>query len=223
MAAAALTCHAGVCDARGVRRASGFSAGAVVVMATLTFAASPAQGSHALTPERYAAIDAVYTALVAVKGGRVSGPALTAARRACNGLRRGDALLGPLRGHCFASVSVLRELRRFGRRCMSSPTACLRGTVRLRKAFTRALIHARRANRAIDAVVADRACREAMRTPAKELRSTRRFAAALRALERAAKTESRADFRRVGKLLQGIGYSGLTPEQERDRFRSACA
>ena len=193
---------------------------AAVAAALFMVSASPALGAHALTPERYAALDAVYTALVPLDRDRVPASALTAARRACDRLDRVDPLLGPLRGECFAVVRGVRATERFAR--CTTRRSCRRATAGLRRAITSYLAHAVSANRAIDASVPDRACRSALRVSARELDAVRLLRSALRALERALTSGSRADLRRAERRLSAIYDPGLSFKQERDRFRSAC-
>jgi len=194
---------------------------AVAVAATVALlSASAALASHALTPERYTALDAVYTALIPLGKDRVPASAFRAAQQACNGLDQADALLGPLRRKCSTVIGVVRRIETFAR-CVSQK-GCRRASVRLRRALSRLVGHSRSANRAVDAVVADSACRLALRTSAHDIRQIKRIASALRALERALKTESQADIRRAQRRFDAIDDSALTGRQERDRFRSSC-
>lgn len=194
---------------------------AVAAVPLLMMSASAALGAHALSPERYAAVDAVYAALVPLDRDRVPASALTAAKLACDRLAPADPLLGPLRGGCFAVVRGVRATERFAR--CTTPRSCRRASAGLRKAITSYLAHTKSANRAIDASVADPACRSALRESARELAAVRRFRSALRALERALMTGSRADVRRAERRLGAIDDSGLSSfKQERDRFRGAC-
>ncbi len=186
----------------------------------LMLSASLAHGSHALSPERYAALDAVYTALVPLDGDPVPASALTAARRACSRLDRADALLGPLRGECFAVVRAIRATERFAD--CSTRRSCSRASAGLRKAITRYLSHARSANRAIDVSVRDPACRLALRVSASELKAVKRLRSALRAVERALRTGSNADVRRAERRLDAIDDPSLSAKQERERFRREC-
>ncbi len=50
----------------------------------------------------------------------------------------------------------------------------------------------------------------------------RRLASAIRLVERALKTGSRADYRRADKRLDALDDSGFSAKQDRARFRTAC-
>ena len=198
----------------------GFSVAAVAAMVAVMLAASPALGAHALTPERFAALDAVYTAQIPIDRVPTSASALAAFRRTCEGLHRADALLGPLRTLCFDTVRIARATALFAR--CGSRSGCVREAVGLRRTIPKLIADARSANRAIDATVAEPACRLALRTPAKDLADARRLASALRLVERALKTGSRADYRRADKRLDALDDSGISAKQDRARFRNAC-
>ena len=195
---------------------------AAIAAAVGLLSASAALASHALTPERYAALDAAYTALIPLDKDRVPASALAGARQACNRLDQADALLGPWRRECSTLVGAVRRSNTWTR-CFLGGKGCARAGVRLRRALSSYVRHARLTNRAVDAVVADPACQLALRTSAHEIRQIKRLASAFRALDRALKTGSRADLRRAERRIDAIDESGLpTARQERDRFRSAC-
>ena len=205
--------------ARRVRPTNGLFAAAVAATVAL-LSASAALASHALTPERYAALDAAYTALIPLEKDRVPASALAAAQQACNRLGQADALLGPLRRECSTVVDIVRRTITWTR-CVSAK-GCRRASVRLRRALSNYVRHAQSANRAVDAVVPDPACRLALRTSAHDIRQIKRIPSALRALERALRTGSRADLRRAERRIDAIDEFELTARQERDRFRGAC-
>lgn len=177
-------------------------------------------GSHALSPERYAALDAAYTAMIPLDRDVVKKSALATAQRACERLDTSDALLGPMRRQCLAVVTLVRRAERFAR-CRTR-RGCRRATAGLRRAFTSYISVTEPANRAIDASVADFSCRFALRTPAEHLRGAKRMRSALRAVERAFRTGSGADLRRAERRLASIEDPSPSARQERTRFRSAC-
>jgi len=187
----------------------------------LLLGASAALGFHALSPGRYVALDAASKALIPLDRDRVPASALAAAQRACNRLDRADPLLAPLGRQCSDVVSGVRRVTTLDR--CGSRKGCLRASVRLRQSLASYVRNARSANRAIDASVPDPACRVALRTSAQELGQVKRLASVLRLLERALKTGSTADLRRAEKRFDTINDSGPSAEQERDRFRRACA
>ena len=197
-----------------------FLATAVVAAVALSLGASTALGSHALSSERYAALDAAYTALTPLDRESVRASDVKAAQRACERLDRADALLGPFRGGCLAIVRLPAALDRVGR-CRSA-TGCIRASARLRAAITRYLARARSANRAIDAAVTDPACRLALRTSAQELRGAARLRSVLRAAERALRTGSREGLRGADRRLRAIDHVGPSVKQQRARFRGNC-
>ena len=207
------------CDHSSVGFVKGFLATGVA-MFVLMVAASGALASHALSPARYATLDAAYTALIPLDKDRVSASALAAAKAACNGLDRFDPLLAPLRDQCYALVRIVKAAQRY-ERCRTQ-IGCQRAAAGMRKALNIYIASARRGNRAVDLFVSDPACRSALRTSAKDLRDARRLASAFRLLERALTTSSRPALRRAERLIDALDDSGPSARHERDRFRAAC-
>ncbi len=186
--------------------------------ALLGLLAGPAAAA-ALRSERYAPIDAVYTALVVLDRPNPSSSALAAAERACKRLDADDALLGPMRRSCAATVRAFRDTRRL--ETCRSIGACVPLIFRLRTTIGAVMRQARAANRAIDATVADAACRRALRSTAKELRDAERVHSALGQLARALKAGSEAGAQQAAKRLKSIRPAS-TAAQKRTRFRRAC-
>lgn len=173
-----------------------------------------------LTPERYAPIDAVYTAGIGLSSRRVTKAKIGAATAACEGLSADDALLGPLRKSCSATVAASTTSLAFGR--CASPEACRRDSAQLREALTAVVATSRTANRAIRASVTDRECRAQLRTTAAELQAARRTIAGLRTLELALRTGSSRDLERANDRLSAVGTEKVSATRERRRFRAAC-
>ena len=192
-----------------------FLAGAAVFL----LCASSALAASALSPQRYASLDAAYTAMIPLDRDRVPRFALAAAQRACNRLDRADPLLAALRVTCLDVVRTVSRGERFAR-CRGRE-GCRRATATVRKAVSRFVRDARLANRAIDASVTDQSCRLALRTSARELNETRQLVSALHRLERALKRGSRAEIRRAERRLSSTD-PGRSARQERQRFRRSC-
>lgn len=192
---------------------------ALAAGAALLLGASVALASHAISPERYAALDSVYLAVIPFDREVVPSSAYSAARRACEGLVSTDPPLGALRPQCFDVVRLAQRTERFGR-CRGRRD-CIRTSRRLRAAISAYLHHTATANRAIDASVSDPACRKALRTSAEEVSSAKRMRLALRLLERGLRRRSRSDLRRALRRVSAIG--GPSAKLQRERFRGACS
>ena len=196
------------------------SLAATVVVALALSLAGTALGSHALGIERYAALEAAYTALAPLDSESVRASDDRTARRACDRLDPVDPLLGRFRAACLAIVRIPPALDRIGR-CRTA-AACLRASAALRAAITRYLVRARSANQAIDASVTDLGCRLALRTSPQELRSAERLRSVLRAAERALRTGSSEGLRRADQRFDAIDHFGPRLKQQRARFRGSC-
>ena len=65
---------------------------------------APAGAAVALTPDRYAALDALYTSSLPFDREHQSAKQLAAARAACRALDGDDPLLGPIRRSCTVDL-----------------------------------------------------------------------------------------------------------------------
>ncbi len=196
---------------------------AALAVVALAVAAGPAPAASALNDERYSALDGLYTALLAFDRTTVSTAAIDRAQRACERLDRGDALLGPVRRACSATIVFARRAEIFSE--CSTPDGCLQAAMAMRTTIGRVLDTSRVANRAIETVVRSPSCRRALRAPASELRPLEQLISALRLLENAIRTNSQPGLEEANRRIAAFDRatrSGPSAREYRTRFRRAC-
>lgn len=209
-------------SARGSRGQRTLRIRAVLLIAAALLCVAPAASASAaaLTPERFAKLDAVYTAAVALDSRRIPVSALTTIERACAGLRVADAFERPLRAECLTGVAIVRTSAALD--ACRTPRTCLRASKAMRTALTAQIAASRLGNYAVDAVVPKGPCRSVLHVSARQLRGLERFRSALKLLERA---DTEADLRRALKRIESIDTGedeDSTAAKERRAFRRAC-
>lgn len=191
-----------------------------VVTLGVQVAPAAAQGA-ALSPQRFAALDAVYTAALGLDRDEIPASTLTGLTEACRGLDTSDAFQRELRPACLADVGLVKASAAFT--ACRTPARCRAASRSLRSALTSSIDGARRANYAVDAIVPKGACRALLHTSAAELRDAERLRAALRILRSA---DSEADLRRALRLIDRIDGGDDDDDdsatKERAAFRRAC-
>ena len=193
------------------------------VVALAAAAAVQAQPSASLSPARYAAFDAMYTAIAAFEESPT--PAATAdVRRVCNALDRGDRLLAVTRRLCLASLKIFPAAEAYG--ACDTRTGCRRAARRLRIAFTEMFVRTRASNRIVAAEVAPGACRTELTADRALLRAIEKLRDGLRLLERGLRTGSSATVQRAeGRIADASLVLAQQPSaaQAHETFRGACA
>ena len=185
--------------------------------------APPASAQTPLTAERFALLDDVYTATIALAD-RPSAKDFSAARAACRALDSADALLGPLRKACTAGIKMVKPIDEFAR-CRTA-LGCLRSARRARIALNDGIRTARAANAAIDAAMLVGACRRELRASKAELRVLERMRSLLRLVQETLVTGSPTLARRVRREADAVDRLAAkqpSPARERKLFRAACA
>ncbi len=185
---------------------------------------SPAAAAVALSPERYAALDALFTSALPFDRARQSAKQLAAARSACRALDAADPLLAAIRRSCRVELRALKSMDAFGG-CRTG-LGCLRTARAARIDMSEILSLARRTNAAIDAASLMPSCRRALRAKKHELRLATRARDMLMLFQRAGTTGSRTLFVRLDREADAVGrLSAAQPSAARERkvFRSACA
>ncbi len=194
---------------------------AVLFASALVPAAASAQTP--LTPERYAALDAVYAAAVALDADDASTVDLAAVRQSCRTLDSADPLLGPLRKSCTASYTFAVAFEAFGD--CASRASCRRTARAARTAVNEAIRLTRAANAAIRAATLVSGCAGVLRSDRADLRLLERFRAFLRLAQRALDSRSPALGRRLireGKAIDRLAAKVPSAAREREDFRAAC-
>ncbi len=185
---------------------------------------APAGAAVPLTPERFAALDALYTSSLPFDREHQSAKQLAAARAACRALDGDDPLLGPIRRACTVDLRTVKSMNAFA--SCRTPLGCLRTARRARIDMSELLSLARRTNAAIDAAALTPSCRSALRAKKDEIRMATRARDMMMLFQRAATTGSRTLFRRLDREANTIiRLSAAMPSAARERkvFRSACA
>ena len=203
-----------------VRRSLPILLGLLLACAALP---SPASAAVALTPERYAALDALYTSALPFERARQTTEQVAAARGACRALDAADPLLAAIRGSCTVDLRAVRSMDAFSN-CRTG-LGCLRTARAARIDMSESISFARRTNAAIDAATLMPSCRTALRAKKHELRLGTRMRDMLMLFQRAAMTGSRTLFRRLDHEADVIlRQSAAQPSAARQRkiFRSAC-
>jgi len=184
-----------------------------------TALAAPAQAaSDRLTPERFAALDAAYSALVSYFQTADRGAFVAA----CNTLDRADPLLAINRSECLLVADFIPTFFAYVA-CKTRP-GCLRVTGRLAGLVAQGISLDRRLNRIVRREVAPGACRNVLRASASDVADNKRLLAALRALQRALRCNDTPAVRRAQRRIDAVLQSdGKSPAQQLEEFRAACA
>ncbi|MEY2513092.1 MAG: hypothetical protein QOJ89_450 [bacterium] len=209
-------------ETSGVRALLSLTA-AVVALFVGAGGAAGAQQAAGLSSARFAALDSVYTAFVALDGSGTSAAAADV-RRVCDALDRSDRLLAITRTACLAALRLAPARESFA--SCQTPRACSRGARRVRIAYSRTIRASRASNRVVAGELRPSACRRELTVAHDQLRSMQKLRDGMRLLERALLTRRRADTLRAEQLIADsvtLAQQQPTTRQARTAFRGACA
>lgn len=192
------------------------AAAAVAVAAVGTMLTAETSSAAPLGPERLAALDRMYTAMLPLDDSEVSLGTLDRIHSACGRLDRADALLDAKRLECFGTVRFTRFSVQQPDRC-GKESRCLSVYARFARALKAFVARLRTTNRAVETAVAAPGCRSALRTSARDLRVLERLGAASRRYARTGKFD---DLLRLADLLTTEDL--VTVTQKRKRLRDQC-
>lgn len=184
---------------------------------------SAASAQAVLTPEQFAAIDAVYVAFAAFNDDDGATAAdRVAARAACSGLGSTGAMLSGLRRSCGAQLRVGQALGAT-ERCRGR-TSCLREARRVRRALSELILFARASNRNVNAAGLAPACARELRVSLATLTYYTRLRNGFALLERALIIRSVALARRAERRVATLREPDRRSiAQQREDYRTGCA
>ena len=197
---------------------------AVVAAAFVAGAApAPAQQTAVLSPARFAALDSVLFASLALDGNPTA-PQQAELRRACDALDRSDRLLDVTRTTCLTSLQAVAPATAFAR-CRTR-RGCLLSARRLRIVLSATLAASRASNRIVEIELAPGACRTELRSSRDLLSALTELRDALRMLEGGLRANRRTVVRRAERrifLARERLADQPTAAQSLEIFRGVCA
>lgn len=204
-------------------KAAGIVAGVALVMVGTGGGAAYAQAPAGLSPQRFSAFDALYTASAAVEESPSASTAANA-RRLCAALDRGDRLLAATRTACLTSLKSFPAATALA--ACATQRSCRRAARRLRMVFSQTLVDLRASNQIVALELAPGPCRTELTAAGSLLRSMEKLRNGLRLLERGLLTGKRALSRRGARQMLAASLElAQQPSalQARETFRRVCA